>query len=328
MRVQIYISILLFILFPAVNTVYADKILLHDGTVKEGKIIAEDGNQITLQNDAKTETISKSNINSIEMGFSGVPVCIRFSRSKKQNDCRYKLVSISKKYIYLNNPKYPKKSFKFKLKYINSIVYNKITSSQNIIPYLVKNMELDLEMYNGSHTHGVLHATSANSIQIKTASGAITSIHNDLIKTARYNNNSQVRQFTLPARLIPGIEQLVYRKQLVKGSIMTGLFLTLGAGMIYEYQMALQAKKEAETKNNYISTPQNTLLLYRKPDYSQFEQHRNNYYTLAGGMALLYAFNLFDLYKFGRGSISFYVSPDMYSFRHSQTYYVKFGFIF
>ena len=302
----------------------SDTVTLKNGNKLRGKIITEDEKQIVLKTKTAVETLKREEIKSVEIGMTGVPVCVTFMNQAEKEKCDFSLVSLtsSKAYLLSDNDNEP---VGHNFKHIKSIHIKKENDSQNSIPYLKNGMEVEIFLKKGTIEAGIVKEKLEDRVILERANKTST-IYETAIASVKLSNNKAVKPIAIPYRaVVPGWAQY-HRNEKVKSAVYYTLFFGITGGMAAEYLQALNSKKKAEEYQLLPLSQASTYFLYN-PDYSAYNSHRQNYYALSGALFLLYAVNFWDVYRNDIRSVSFSVREEPYE-RREYSYHLNFSFKF
>ena len=127
---RLFIALLLL----TVSSVFADMVVLKNGQVLIGSYLSEDDRKIKFQVFNEVKTITKSDISSFELGYSGVPVCYQL-QSKWSQTCGDVIHLLDKNKMVLGKGKGLLEKEELQLKDLKKITRNEINNPSFVKAY-------------------------------------------------------------------------------------------------------------------------------------------------------------------------------------------------
>jgi hypothetical protein len=281
------------------STIWGDIILLKSGKTIEGKFIESNEQYTIVDNFEKKINIPNSQIDSVEVGFSGIPVCYQL-KSNPYKNCKALLHILSESKVVIVYGKgyleiLEKEPLEFQLiSIIPDIKRDRL--SKHIKPGVGIKLILD----NSISVSGFYSESDLNKLKIENPDGKVYFIEEKEILEAEYD--SSLNRYLSPNNfligLVPGLPQFLHGKT-KKGGILMGSGFLLGASAIMEYN---NAKKSSQNSEVYLPIGNQLIVTNSVGTNTTFQRHKSNFQLLTVGFAALYIYHFFDNYYLDRST--------------------------
>jgi|JI10StandDraft_1071094.scaffolds.fasta_scaffold49902_3 hypothetical protein len=274
-----------------INTVLADMVTLKNGQVLIGSYISEDDKKIKFQVFNDIKTITKTDIESFELGYSGVPVCYQL-QSKWSQTCGDVIHLLDKNKMVLGKGKGLLDKEELQLKDLKKISLKKNKKEEKIFFILKPGLTVSLQS-KGKTITGEIQSVTVDTLSVKTKNESLTFKEID-VEEVSWQGNSQKISLSFLRYVVPGLFQFQEGKRF-KGILLGFLFLGFAGGIGSEFasaRSALQNDTDIILLNNNIYIGSN---IYPNQEY---EKHLKNMNYAIGGLSLIYLFHSYEVYSF------------------------------
>ncbi len=289
-RIQSALLVTIGLLLLTAAPVQADMIHLKNGSVIEGYFLNQEEDYFIFRTFDGEKKIRASEIQKMEMGYSGIPFCLK--ESGENEFCEGLLHGISESgLVYVDKPEKNKKK-SISLENIDYITFRKSSAGQFILPMLGTGVLLETGKDDNLIKGRITEIAEDKITVTDSVRGEVILGEDDLRegKIYRYihpvDRPFQIRRGIGPGTFIPGLYQF-QRKDYLRGSLILGGLLFSGAAAGYEMQQANLIDDRAMTDPLF--------LLYDNPVYrKEFQAKQMNQAGLGLLMAGIYFYHLFD----------------------------------
>lgn len=285
----------LFVLFFLIITtsLLADMVILKNGQVLIGSYMSEDDKKIKFQVFNELKTISKSEISSFELGYSGVPVCYQL-QNKWSQTCGDVIHLLDKNKMVLGKGSGLLEKEELQLKDLKKISLRKNKKEERFFFILRPGLNVTLTA-QGKTVTGEIQSVNFETIAIKTKSENITFKENEVEEVSWQGTSKS--SLTFFRYVVPGLFQFQEGKRL-KGLLLGFLFLGFAGGIGAEFSAAQSALKN---DTDYIIINNNLYIGSNIFPNQQYEKHiRGMNYAIAG-LTLVYLYHSYEVYSFTMG---------------------------
>lgn len=278
-----------------VQPIFSDKLRLKSGEVLQGKAVTVTSTHVEWQDLGKKYKFQHSEILGIDIGYDGLPACIDLSTFGKE-DCDVLVHKLSRGTVQITKKSSPLKLETFAL---SKVKYLKIDNDP----------ELELSRYfeGGIRGNWNFSGESEELLLIKTEIGKF-SFESKENKNIVYESPNFVR-FEIDKRskitktiveetpkVIPGYSPIL-EKNYVKASFLLGGALLSGAGMVYEYNMSVNA---INNNTQYLPTGDGRVFLFSNTfGNDAYDFHRQRFYAYTAALSLIIGYTLYDSFYLG-----------------------------
>jgi hypothetical protein len=286
------LTLLIYLIFS--STIWGDIILLKSGKSIEGKFIESNEQYTVVDNFEKKIQIQNSQIESVEVGFSGIPVCYQLKDNPSKN-CKALLHILSESKVVIVYGKgfleiIEKEPQDFQLIQIFPNVKRDYLSK-----HIKAGIGINLKLENSNSLSGIFISKEVNDkLKMENQDGSIFFVLEKEIVEAEYNSSLNRNNLTKNGLIgfIPGLPQFLQGKT-QKGAILMGFSLFTGVGAIYEYN---NAKNTAQNSEIYLPIGNQLVVTNSLGSNSSFQRHKSNFQILTVGFVALYLYHFFDTY--------------------------------
>ena len=290
----------------------ADLIRLKNGESEEGFVFSDEGLDIIIERDGKKKKILKSDIEKVEISYTGIPACYRMKKNSADLLCDDLLHSFDNKKVKFASGKGFLSILEYDLEDLDSVEFKK-KYREDISDYLPKDLVLSLVMKK-SPVKGKIKAVDKGKVSVSLPDGRVISVNEpDIIGLEYRASENNIEAGTKKAAfefnyLIPGVAQF-RRGQRIKGVATFAIFGMLAFGAGNEYRLANRSLNETQI----IFTGETVIFGKNLLRNGSYETHKRNFYALSFLSAVLYLYHLYD-------SISYKKSDETSSLKISLDY--------
>ncbi|MCE9500084.1 MAG: hypothetical protein K8R21_06255 [Leptospira sp.] len=304
MFVLLYMRLFIFILLFSVSTgdLLADLIRLKNGNTEEGFVFSDEGQFIIIEKNGKKIKILKSEIEKVDLSYTGVPACYRLKKNSSQQMCDVILHSFESNKVKLADGKSHLTLVELDLDDLDSIEIKK-QYREDISDFLPKGLVLNL-ILKKAPVKGKIKSIENRRLLIELADGKELLISEPDLVGFEYRESENIIRSGKTAFefkfLVPGLAQY-HRGSKIKGTVLFAMFGIMSIGASYEYEMARKSLAEKQI----ILLGDTVFYGTNINNNNDFIEHRRNVVRLTSMVAALYLYHLFDLYTYKKpGEIS------------------------
>ncbi|MBK8398857.1 MAG: hypothetical protein IPL26_26865 [Leptospiraceae bacterium] len=271
------------------NSVLADMIILKNGQVLIGRYLSEDDRKVKFQTFNEVKSISKSEITSFELGYSGVPVCYQF-QNKWTKVCGDVIHLLDKNKMILGKGDGLLEKEELQLKDLKLISLTKSKKEDRFFYILRPGLNVTLKS-NGELITGEIESVTSDTLSLKTTKNSLALKEADIEEISW--KGAERMSFSFLRYTVPGLFQFQEGRRF-KGLLIGFLFFGFIGGIGAEYsaaQNALNNDTDFIIINNSIYIGSN---IFPNPE---FEKHvRGMNYAIAG-LTLVTLFHSYEVYS-------------------------------
>ncbi|MCC5813608.1 MAG: hypothetical protein JJT78_02545 [Leptospira sp.] len=286
-------SLIFCVLFILSRNIYSDIIYLKDGTKKEGVFINSDEKYLELDTFDRKIKIPVGNVKSVEVGFSGTPVCVRFRNNSMEN-CDYQLHSLSEDRIILLSGSGFLEVASFAPNDLSQILWMG-SKNNRITPYLREGIYVEIQT-SSTFYKGKIIGFKSQEILIEDQD-RINNVAESEIKRLIYKpQSSQLYNnielwIKLSSHLIPGYPQYEQGNR-IKGSALMSLSVLSIFGATSEFS---QAKSLSKVNYNFYSVNNRIIIQQDSKSRKKSIRSQQNGNALLGLFFVIFIYHLWDL---------------------------------
>ncbi len=278
------------LLLLTTNIVFADMVVLKNGQVLIGSYLSEEDRKIKFQIFNEVKTISKSDITSFELGYSGVPVCYQL-QSKWSQTCGDVIHLLDKNKMVLGKGSGLLEKEELQLKDLKKVSLRKNKKEERFFFILRPGLTVTLKS-NGKTIIGEIQTVSTGTISVKTKNESLVLKEMDVEEISW--QGSQKVSLSFFRYVVPGLFQFQEGKRF-KGILLGFLFLGFAGGIGSEFTAAQSALKH---DTDFIILNNNLYIGSNIYPNAEYEKHLKNMNYAIGGLSLVYLFHSYEVYSF------------------------------
>lgn len=289
---QLSISFLILCFYS--RTIWSDIVLLKSGKTIEGKFIETNSNYTIIDNFDRKIKISNNEIESIEVGYSGISVC--YQLKEEAENCKSKLHLLSQSKVVLVSGKGFLDAKEYNSSDFLSIKGSVSSKEYSLIKYIRIGIGLEIVDTNSKSFKGKLISISDDGVlTLESPSDKVYNIPSKSIKTFSYYSPSW---FQLPkihplVQIVPGLPQ-INKGEFWKGSALMGLSAATLFGAAYEYN---NARNTSSQEISYVPVGTQLVATSAFSSNKSFEMHKQNFQILTAGFIIIYIVHFYDIYS-------------------------------
>ncbi len=283
---RLFIVLLLLI----ANVIQADMVVLKNGQVLIGSYLNEDDKKIKFQVFNEIKTISKTDINSFELGYSGVPVCYQL-QSKWSQTCGDVIHLLDKNKMVLGKGNGLLEKEELQLKDLKKIILRKNKKDERFFFILKPGLTITLKS-NGKTVMGEIQSVTTDTISVKTKTESIAFKEMDVEEVSW--QGSQKVSLSFFRYVVPGLFQFQEGKRF-KGILLGFLFLGFAGAIGTEF---ISAQSALKNDTDFIILNNNLYIGSNIYPNQEYEKHIKNMNYAIGGLSLVYVFHSYEVYSF------------------------------
>lgn len=272
-----------------ISCLYADTIKLKNGKTLNGKFISENQEEVTFDTFEEKIKIDKTTIQSIELGYSGIPVCYKLSYKPVEN-CDDQLYSFTKDEIIfiVDNGADIKK---YKPIGVSLIKLSRSGAGSEILTRLPNGIKIRIVKTSKEEVEGKIRSISPNQVQLSKKNGESAKVSVGEIQTVYWESGgvltktADVLKYT-----IPGFVQFKYNKP--KSLSLMGLWLLFAIAIPIEYNAA---QKALDNNVNIIPVGDYFMVVNNALPSNNFQFHRNRMNIAIAGLSVVTAYHFYDV---------------------------------
>jgi hypothetical protein len=313
---QLSISFLILCFYS--RTIWSDIVLLKSGKTIEGKFIETNSNYTIIDNFDRKIKISNIEIDSIEVGYSGIPVCYKIK--DEAENCKSKLHLLSQSKVVLVSGKGFLDAKVYNSNDLLSIKGSINSKEDSLTKYIRIGIGLEIVDSNSKSFKGKLISISDDGVlTLESPSDKVYNIPSKSIKTFSYYSPSWFKLSKIHplVQIVPGLPQ-INKGEFWKGSALMGFGAVTFFGAAFEYN---NARNAAKPEVSYLPLGTQLVATSAFSNNKSFEMHKQNFQILTAGFILIYAYHFYDIYSdqniSENSSQSFPNNQNLYSYQSS-----------
>lgn len=275
-------------------SIEADIITLKNGSTLEGTYLSEENGKLKFDVDGTTRLISKSEIQKMEMGYTGSSFC--YVLEGQDEICEGVLHYVDKDRIIIGKGKGMVQKETFSLSSLKSYSVRRLRKNDKITSVIQQGIRIEIVSKNDKKMGRVLRVEpSQGQLTILSENIEYTFAEDEIEEINWVKDSRGFGYYALQSLkfTIPGL--LEYPVNKWEGIGMMSAFGLLAVAIPLEYSAAVKASQGQDT---YLVYNGNLVVLNGLGGNGGFSSHKNFYYGAIGGMGVLYMAHSFEVYRY------------------------------
>ncbi len=302
-------------LFYCTSFIFADTIKLKSGETLNGKFISENQDKIVFDTFKEKLTIDKKNIQSVELGYSGIPVCYKLSYNPVEtcNDLLYSFTQDEIAFVVDSGSNIKK----YKHIEVNFIKLTQQNAGSDILAKIPGGIKIKITNTSDEEIEGKIESVNPNQIEIIKKSGEnVTLTAGDIQILYWESEGLMVKTKNVVKYTIPGFVQFDYNKP--KSISLIGLTLFFGAAAYMEYNAA---QKALNNNTNIIPVGDYFIVGNNFLPSNNYIYHKNRMNMAIGGLVAVGLFHFYDVFFNAEEADSISIDLKQYDFKRSPIFF-------
>ncbi|WCL47996.1 hypothetical protein [Leptospira sp. GIMC2001] len=282
---------LIFIFIPILSSnIWSDVILLKNGKTIEGKYIESDDNWLVIDNFEKLIRIQSNQVQSMDVGFSGIPICYKLKNNSDKN-CNGILHFLSRNKMVIAQGSGYMEALEIPISEIDNFQIQINKKNDQLSRYIRSGIILRISLTNKDIIIGKYLKTTDRILQFQ-VENETKKIPENQIQLVEYESDFHIDENMQYVKyLLPGYSQW-QRQSKAKGALLMGMSTISLLGIGYEYNQAMQSSKREIT---YIPVNNQLVGTNSLSNNSKFDGHIRNMNILSGVLLICYIYNTYDI---------------------------------